>query len=145
MIARKPYHKGFRRLTFDEAKERLRAKQGKRPARYGLKRQKASLGQRKPLKPKVDRKLAEWSRKVRERDGNQCQWPGGCQTGDTRIDAHHKLKRSQRPDRKYDVDCGVALCRTHHQWTDDHHDQAVSIGLLDLTSYELARKELRAA
>jgi len=144
-MERKPHHKGFRRLTFDEAKERLRAKQGKRPARYGLKRQKASLGQRKPLKPKVDRKLQEWSRKVRERDGNQCQWPGGCQTGDTRIDPHHKAKRSQRRDLKYTLANGLCLCRTHHDWTDDNHDAAVDLGLLNTESRELARKEQKAA
>jgi len=128
--------------TFAEAKARLKAKQGKKPSRYGLARPLAGLRRGKVgLRAKPDLKLREWSRKVKERDGNQCQWPGGCQTGDTRIDPHHKAKRSQRRDLKYELSNGVSLCRSHHLWTDDHHDEAVAMGLLNTESRELARKE----
>jgi len=92
------------------------------------------------LRAKRDPKLAAWSKKVRERDGNQCQWPGGCQTGDVRIDPHHLAKKSQRRDLKYVVENGRCLCRTHHDWTDNNHDAAVAMGLLNTESRELARK-----
>jgi hypothetical protein len=115
------------------------------------------------LNAKVDPKGIAWAEAVKERDGNKCQWPGfsyemvlsfpvgftietrlaisPCATGDTRIDAHHKAKRSQRPDLKYDVDNGISLCRTHHDWTDYHHDEAVKLGLLSTETYELAHKK----
>ena len=99
---------------------------------WGLKRSR--------LRAKPDKKLAEWSRQVRERDGNVCQWPGGCQTGDLRIDSHHIAKRSQRPDLRLELSNGISLCRTHHDWTDDNHDAAVAMGLLNTESRELANK-----
>lgn len=95
---------------------------------------------RSRLRAKRDPKLVAWSKKVRERDGNVCQWPGGCQTGDQRIDPHHIAKRSQRRDLKYTVANGLCLCRTHHEWTDDNHDVAVEMKLLNVESRELARK-----
>lgn len=94
---------------------------------------------------KSDRRLAAWSKAVRERDGNVCQWPGGCQTGDQRIDPHHLAKRSQRRDLKYELSNGRCLCRTHHDWTDDNHDEAVAMGLLNTESRELAQKNSLAA
>lgn len=92
------------------------------------------------MRVKSDKRLAAWSKAVRERDGNICQWPGGCQTGDTRIDVHHIAKRSQRPDLKYDPSNLICICRTHHDWTDDNHDAAVAMGLLNTESREMARK-----
>lgn len=83
---------------------------------------------------------AAWATAVKERDKNQCQWPGGCKSGDFRLDAHHKAKRSQRPDLKFDIDNGITLCRIHHDWTDANHDEAVRKGLLNTESYEIAHK-----
>ena len=97
----------------------------------------------KPLKSRLDAGLIAWGRAVRKRDGNQCRWPGGCLTGDRRIDPHHIAKRSQRPDLKYDVNNGICLCRTHHDWTDLNHNEAVRLGLLSTESYELAKKNRR--
>ncbi len=135
----KPTHKGFRKPTLADLRKPEHG-QG-----FGLKRAEKPLArQSKPLRAKRDPKLAAWSKKVRERDGNQCQWPGGCQTGDARIDPHHKAKRSQRRDLKYELSNGLCLCRTHHEWTDDNHDEAVEMGLLNTQSRELARKELAA-
>lgn len=95
------------------------------------------------LRAKPDPQMAAWGRLVLKRDRNRCQWPAGCKTGDERIDPHHMAKRSQRPDKKYDPSNGIALCRTHHQWTDDHHDEAVAMGLLNLETYELAQRNVR--
>lgn len=118
---------------------------------FGLKRSQTATLRQQPIgrgkgriKSRPDPKLVAWSREVRERDGGQCQFPGGCTTGDTRIDPHHKAKRSQRRDLKYAVSNGLCLCRTHHDWTDDNHDEAVRLGLLNIESRELAQK-LKAA
>jgi hypothetical protein len=109
------------------------------------------------LRSKSDPKLAAWSRAVKKRDGNQCQWPGKfrgclnffipaelmaspCATGDKRIDPHHIAPRSRRPDLKYELSNGIALCRTHHNWIGDHPINAASIGLNSFESYEAAMK-----
>lgn len=84
-------------------------------------------------------RMIRFKREVRERDNYTCQFPG-CGHYDKHIDVHHKAKRSQRPDLKHDVSNGICLCRKHHTWTDHNHDKAVELGLLDVTSYELARK-----
>jgi len=99
------------------------------------------------LKSKPDRKLAEWSRKVRERDSNQCviaqaaaTFLGPCQGV---IDPHHVMPRGRRPDKKYDVDNGICLCRVHHDWVHDHPIHAETLGLLSTETYEAARKVIR--
>lgn len=94
----------------------------------------------KRLRPKPDPKMAAWSQAVRKRDGNQCQWPDGCQTGDTKIDPHHIAERSLRPDLRYKVNNGIALCRTHHDWLPLHRSEAIALGLLSEETYERAAK-----
>lgn len=92
------------------------------------------------LKPKRESPAQKkFKREVRERDNFTCQFPG-CGIYDKHIDVHHKAKRSQRPDLKLSVDHACCLCRRHHSWIDFNHDEAVSMGLLDLTTYELVRK-----
>lgn len=124
-----------------------------------------SLRRKGRIKVKVDRKLVEWSRNVRERDGNQCQWPGlgydivlgmpintiirimlvisPCITGDKRIDPHHIAPRGRRRDLKYVVANGICLCRTHHDWVGEHPIEAEKIGLNNFETYEKAAKESR--
>jgi len=106
----------------------------------------------KPLKRsgmsrKPDRKLAEWSRQVRERDGNQCLFPrveatflGPCKG---RIDPHHIAPRGRRPDKKYDVDNGICLCRLHHNWVHDNPIHGGILGLLSSETYEAVRRQIR--
>lgn len=84
--------------------------------------------------------MAEWALQVFERDGYRCQWPGGCKSGDSRLDPHHVAERSQRPDLKYDVSNGVTLCRTHHDWLPLHRQEAIQMGLLSDITYEAAMK-----
>lgn len=135
--------KGFKRLSLGEARDRLREKQGKKPSRYGLKATKSNTRQRKPLRAKSDPKLQKWSREVRERDGNQCQFRkafDSCRTSDTRIDPHHIAPRGRRPDLIYAVANGICLCRTHHDWCHDNPMQAEHEGYLNFDSYELAQK-----
>lgn len=78
---------------------------------------------------------------VLRRDNNRCQWPGGCKTGDTRIDVHHLAERSQRPDLKLSPENCKAICRTHHDWIPLHRAKAVEMGLLNPETYEAAIKQ----
>jgi hypothetical protein len=116
----------------------------------------------KQLRAKPDPKMAAWKLAVLERDECKCQWPGlsyedvllipagtiidprfivsPCSTGDTRIDAHHIAERSLRPDLKYDVANGIALCRSHHYWLPLNRAIAVKLGLLSDATYEAAMK-----
>lgn len=93
------------------------------------------------LKATVDPELAAWGRRVKKRDGNRCQWPDGCRTGDTRMDPHHLAPRGRRPDLRYDDSNGLTLCRTHHAWIGDHPIEAEDKGLLSSETYEAALKE----
>lgn len=132
--------------SYDDAKARLREKQGKRPSRYGLKATKSNTRQRKPLRTKIDPKLVAWSRAVKKRDVF-CQWPRCPYLGPAvTIDAHHKAPRSQRPDLKYELSNGILLCRFHHEHTHGAGKaEAIALGILVETTYELAQKESRAA
>lgn len=90
-------------------------------------------------------RMAELARAVFERDGYKCQWPGGCQTGDTRLDPHHIAERSQRPDLKLEPSNLITICRTHHDWIPLHRQEAIQIGLLSEETYEMAMKAGRAS
>jgi hypothetical protein len=103
----------------------------------------------KRLRAKPDPLMAAWSKAVLERDENKCQWPvlfvgdgmpPACRTRDDRIDPHHLAERSLRPDLKYDVDNGLALCRTHHEMLPGMRAKAVEMGLYRAESYEKAMK-----
>lgn len=86
---------------------------------------------------------SRWSKAVRERDSNTCQFPG-CGKQEN-LDTHHIAMRSLRPDMKFDVSNGVTLCRRHHNWVGQvgNRDEAVAMGLLSLETYEAAMKPRR--
>lgn len=157
-------------LVADKARERASLKPARplkrrRPIKssaipYGT--NSVSRKKKAALRQKADPKLVAWGRAVKKRDGNKCKWPGlgydvvlampvntivrtqlvvsPCVTGDTRIDPHHIAPRGRRPDLKYVVANGIALCRTHHDWVGDHPIEAEVIGLLSSETYEKARK-----
>jgi hypothetical protein len=150
-IARKPYQRRnsvpIRRSPF-KTKLKVNEEKNSLPS---LDRDNARLRRSGRLKASQSRLrarpnplMAEWTRKVLKRDGTRCQWPNGCATGDTRIDAHHIAERSLRPDLRLVIANGIALCRTHHNWLPLHRAEAVSMGLLSDETYEAAMKE-RAA
>lgn len=146
--------------TYEQAKERAGRYQKTRQERQKAKVAKSAKPQpravqrsgnsvsakpRKPLRAKVDPKLVAWGKVVRERDGNQCvltvakaTFLGPCSG---RVDPHHVMPRGRRPDKKYDVDNGLCLCRTHHDWAHDNPIHAESFGLLSSATYEIAMKE----
>lgn len=93
----------------------------------------------------------QWRRDILERDGHQCRWieQNGlrCQVrGDHRLEAHHIMERSQRPDLVLDRTNGAAICTgpgRHHDYL--HHtvkgrQEAKAQGLLGGPTFELARK-----
>lgn len=82
------------------------------------------------------RKNIAWSTAVKDRDEWRCQWPGGCRTGDTRIEAHHIAERSLRPDLRYVLENGIALCASHHAWLPLHRKEAMEMKLLSDETYE---------
>jgi hypothetical protein len=127
----KDTHKGFKRPSPSNRRDTE-----EKPGRG------AGKPQASRLRAKPDRKLAVWSREVRKRDGNECQFKlfGPCATGDSRIDPHHISPRGRRPDLIYHVRNGICLCRTHHDWCHDNPRDAERAGLLNFDSYELAQK-----
>lgn len=109
-----------------------------------LKRTRIVRRRRTALRAKPDPKMAAWSKEVLERDGHHCRWPECSEHGE-HVRGHHINEKSQRPDLKYNVDNGVAMCPVHHDRL--HHTvagrtEAKRLGLLGGETYE---KALRAA
>lgn len=113
-----------------------------------LKRSRMAPG-RKRMKSRVDSELVAWSKAIRERDGHECQvqrfngkdaysFIGLSCSGP--LDAHHTAERSLRPDLKYDLTNGIALCRRHHDWIPLNRAEAIRIGLLNDETCEAAQK-----
>jgi len=110
----------------------------------GKARKQSSFKRKSRLRYKPSAADRAWSKAVLDRDGHRCQWPGGCQTGDSRIDPHHRYERSQRPDMRHNVAQGLALCRTHHHWLTYHRAEAIEMGLIFTETHEYAQKARRA-
>ena len=99
----------------------------------------------KPMKKKREPPaLTRAKREVRIRDNYTCQYPG-CGYYSKHIDVHHKSKRSQRPDLKFDPSHMICLCRKHHSQTDTKRAEAIRLGLLETETYEKAKKQEREA
>lgn len=77
-------------------------------------------------------KEVKWSNAVRERDEHTCQRCGT--TND--IHAHHIAPRSRRPDLKYDVANGIALCGNCHRWCHENPKESTNAGFLSDVPYE---------
>jgi hypothetical protein len=84
--------------------------------------------------------MIAWSKAVRDRDANQCQWPASNCWNTGTLHAHHIATRKRRPDLVYDENNGITLCFIHHQWVHDHPIEAVELGLLSDETYEKAGK-----
>lgn len=61
-------------------------------------------------KPSLRTQLREWSRAVRDRDGNKCFLCGSTE----RVQAHHILPKRMWSKYKFDPEIGVSLCTAHH-------------------------------
>jgi len=87
-----------------------------------------------------------WKKAVRERDGYRCRWPD-CDVESKSIHAHHIHTRKQRPDLRYDINNGAALCFTHHDrlhHTVEGRRRGRELGLLGTETYEKAMKSKAA-
>ena len=71
-----------------------------------LKQQRAA---RKRERDKLD---AEWSKAVRERDGNKCQRCGS----ERALNGAHIFGKKAHPATRHDVENGICLCWPCHRW-----------------------------
>ena len=65
---------------------------------------------RRKKNPSLGTLLKEWSKKVRERDGNKCFLCGSTE----HLQAHHVLPKRLWSKYKFDPQVGVELCIAHH-------------------------------
>lgn len=63
------------------------------------------------MRRKYDKRLEQWSKQVRDRDGNRCQITGCLNT--KRLNAHHIIPE-EYIETKYDLMNGITLCPSHH-------------------------------
>lgn len=122
---------------------KTRMSRGKLERRAPLKAKLKSQMRRVRLRAKVDRKLIEWSRRVRERDDYTCQVTGVRDP--LRNVAHHVAPRGRRRDLKYVVENGITVTPTIHDWIHAYPIESTAAGLLSDETYEAAAKERRAA
>lgn len=97
---------------------------------------------------KPDAEHDAWRAAVLQRDGKQCRWihretKRRCRRKGEKLHAHHILERSQRPDLRYTVSNGAALCSEHHDTL--HHTVTGRqwgryLGLLGGETYEHAHR-----
>jgi hypothetical protein len=71
-----------------------------------------------------------WSKSILEAADYKCQYPG-CKR--VACDPHHIIPRRARATRN-DPNNGIALCRLHHDWVEQHPKEAKKMGLKSLTS-----------
>ena len=113
--------------------------------RTAIRRTRMKRGLSKSLRAKHDPKMVAWSKGVLERDDHHCRWPG-CSEQGPHVHAHHIQTRKQRPDLKYELSNGIAICFIHHHRlhsTVEGRQEARALGLLGDTTYEKAQKEAR--
>lgn len=123
-------------------------------ARKAIKRGTKQMKRSRMKEHRITPQETRWRNEVLKNAGYQCQWlyengGGRCQvTGEKNLDAHHRNKRSQRPDLKLEVSNGAALCRFHHSFIDSVYGRIMALkqGILVMETYELSKKnELTAA
>jgi hypothetical protein len=134
---------GFKKLTYDEAKEKMAESAERRKQRPKSAAAKAGAQRSKARKVHKASLLAAFNHRCRVRDNYRCQWPK-CRYRDLKIPVHHINERSQRPDLRYNSDNGACICPAHHDYL--HHTvegrrQAKELGLLGGKTYEHNQKE----
>jgi len=82
----------------------------------------------------------KWRRKVYQRDGHKCQYPGCRNRG--RIYAHHIMKWADYPHLRFEVSNGITLCYEHHNKVKDDEDLYIQLflGVLNQKLVEKLRK-----
>lgn len=70
------------------------------------------MGLRRKKKPTIRTQLKNWSKAVRERDGNKCAVCGSSE----HIQAHHIVQRKFNKELRFDIENGISLCPKHHSF-----------------------------
>lgn len=60
-------------------------------------------------------RTSDWANKVIERAGYKCEWCGTTED----IFAHHIIDKKSNPNKRYDINSGMCLCRKCHK--EYHH------------------------
>lgn len=81
-----------------------------------------------------------WRTAVKDRDKNTCQ---RCGVTNDVMHAHHKATRGAHPELKYDVNNGVTLCGSCHQWVHRNPKEASGLGFMVLTKHDLEVEQTR--
>lgn len=81
----------------------------------------------------IKKQLENWSKKVRERDGNKCFICNSTK----RLQAHHILPKKLWSKHKLDLNVGISLCCRHHAFG----KESVHRGIGDLLLFEKLQKE----
>lgn len=106
----------------------------------------AALNKNRPSTDKYGRtnRVAdiEWRTAVKERDKNTCQ---RCGIINDVMHAHHKATRGAHPELKHDVDNGVTLCGSCHQWVHRNPKEATEQGLMAASKYDIVTEDMRRA
>lgn len=66
----------------------------------------------------------EWRKQVYLRDGYRCKMPG-CHSTSRDIAAHHIYPKKKYPEKKYDIQNGISLCRKCHEETYGKEEQYI--------------------
>ncbi|TKC19877.1 HNH endonuclease signature motif containing protein [Robertmurraya kyonggiensis] len=66
----------------------------------------------------------EWRKKVYIRDGYRCKMPG-CNSNSRDIAAHHIYPKKKFPNKKFDLQNGITLCRKCHEDTYGKEEQFI--------------------
>ena len=67
---------------------------------------------RRKKNPSLGTLLKEWSKKVRDRDGNKCAVCGRTDL----VQAHHIVQKKYDKELRFDLNNGIALCPRHHSF-----------------------------
>lgn len=70
-------------------------------------------------KVRKSRKHTDWSLLVRNTWNNECQI---CGATNTKLDANHIIKFSEDPEKRFELENGIALCRPCHKKLVNHHE-----------------------
>lgn len=72
-----------------------------------------------PTKETIEKQLDDlWRKRVKERDGYHCQYPG-CSYSGPDVEAHHIWGRGNHGSR-WILDCGITLCTSCHREAEKH-------------------------
>lgn len=79
-----------------------------------------------PNKVVYSAEYKEWRKLVYKRDGYWCKMPG-CNSNSRNIAAHHIYPKKAYPEKQFDINNGITLCKTCHEKTYGREGQFIEI------------------